>query len=281
MSLNIRPAAQCELDEVSLGECMVRLSPPGHGRLEFAQLLEVWVGGAEYNVAYALSRRSAHRLGRRSGGQSAQQDYQQSRPRRRRRYVGRVTLPFDGVGRAAPLASTLPRSALDRASTDRLRPGLFRYRVQPGDVDWKALFTGRGVRWFHTGGTFTCLSDTTREVIVEALQAAHAAGTVVSYDLNFRGKLWSSKEAIAATRPLVPLMDCLIGNEEDFQKVLGYEVEGLGEHLRELPIESYQKMVRRIAKDFPNLKVIGTTLREVLSANENSWSAILYWAETD
>ena len=111
--------------------------------------------------------------------------------------------------------------------------------------------------------------------------AAHEAGTVVSYDLNFRSKLWSSEEAIAATRPLVRYIDCLIGNEEDFQKVLGYEVEGADANLKELPIESYKAMVRRVANDHPNLKVIGTTLREVLNANENNWSAILYWSETD
>lgn len=283
MSLNIRHAAQCQLDEVSLGESMVRLSPPGHGRIEFAQLLEVWVGGAEYNVAYALSR-----LGLRSGWVGGLVDNPVGKIIANHARAGGVdtsaalTLPFDGVGRTARIGLNFtevgvgPRGALTVYDRGYSATSC----MKPGDVDWQKLF-GRGVRWFHTGGTFTCLSDTTRQVIVEALQAAHAAGTVVSYDLNFRGKLWSSQEAIAATRPLVPLMDCLIGNEEDFQKVLGYEVEGLGDNLRELPIESYQKMVRRVAGDFPNLKVIGTTLREVVSANENSWSAILYWAETD
>jgi len=131
------------------------------------------------------------------------------------------------------------------------------------------------------GGIFTCLSESTREVAAEALEAAHAAGTIVSYDLNFRSKLWSSEEAIATTRPLIKYIDCLIGNEEDFQKVLGYEVEGADENLSELQIESYKKMVRRVAADYPNLKVIGTTLREVTSGLLNNWSAILYWAETD
>jgi 2-dehydro-3-deoxygluconokinase len=147
-------------------------------------------------------------------------------------------------------------------------------------VDWEKVFK-RGVRWLHTGGVFTCLSETTRQVMPELLQAAREAGAVVSYDLNFRGKLWSSEEAIEHTRPLVPCCDCLIGNEEDFQKVLGYEVEGTDENLQELPLENYKKMARRVASDYPNVKVIATTLREVISANENHWSAILYWAEDD
>ena len=154
--------------------------------------------------------------------------------------------------------------------------------MKPGDVDFKALFADKGVRWLHSGGIFTCLSESTRLVAAEALKAAHEAGTIVSYDLNFRSKLWSSEEAIATTKPLVPYIDCLIGNEEDFEKVLGYEVEGADvEGGGELPIEKYKAMVRQVAKDYPNLKVIGTTLREVISASENNWSAILYWAETD
>lgn len=137
-------------------------------------------------------------------------------------------------------------------------------------MDWDDLFDRRGVRWFHTGGIFTCLSGTTREVVGEALEAARRAGVVVSYDLNFRSKLWDSATAIAATRPLVPYIDCLIGNEVDFQKVLGYPVEGVGENLTSLPIESYQAMVRRVVSDFPNLSLVGTTLREVHSASRTA-----------
>ena len=104
----------------------------------------------------------------------------------------------------------------------------------------------------------------------------------MSYDLNFRAKLWSSEDAIATTRPLIQYIDCLIGNEEDFQKVLGYQVQGaVDDNLKNLPIDSYKKMVRKVAKDYPNLKVIATTLREVVSASENNWSAIAYWAKTD
>ncbi|MEM1213669.1 MAG: sugar kinase [Planctomycetota bacterium] len=284
MTLTIKPADACELDLVSLGECMVRLSPEGHGRVEFAKKMDVYVGGGEFNVAYALAR-----LGLRTGwvggvvdnpvggivinhAKGAGMDLSHV-----------VTEPYDGVGRASRMGLNFtevgvgPRAAVtlyDRGHTATAN-------MTPDSVDWNKLFEERGVRWLHSGGIFTCLSESTREVAAVALKAAHDAGTIVSYDLNFRSKLWSSEEAIATTKPLVQYIDCLIGNEEDFQKVLGYDIEGTDDNLQELPIESYKAMVRRVAKDYPNLKVIGTTLREVISASENNWSAILYWAETD
>lgn len=284
MGLKIRDASACELDEVSLGECMVRLSPPGVGRIEFASTLEVSVGGGEYNVAFALAR-----LGLRSGWVGALVENP----------VGSIILnharsagvntshvvmrKYDGVGRDARIGLNFTEvGSGPRASVTMYDRGhSATSKMATGEVDWDTLFNKRGVRWLHTGGIFTCLSETTRQVAPEALQAAHEAGAVVSYDLNFRSKLWSSELAIETTRPLVQYIDCLIGNEEDFQKVLGYEVEGADAGLKELPIESYKKMVRRVAKDYPNLSYIGTTLREVLSASENNWSAILYDVDND
>ena len=284
MALNIKSADQCDLDLLSLGECMVRLSPPGHGRVEFANMLEVWVGGGEYNVSYALAR-----LGMRTGWVGGLVDNSVGGIIANHAKGGGVdishvvTLPYDGVGRDARIGLNFtevgvgPRAAVtlyDRGHSATSK-------LDTGDVDWNHIFGERGVRWLHSGGIFTCLSESTRRVAAEALKAANANGTIVSYDLNFRGKLWSSEEAIATTKPLVQYIDCLIGNEEDFQKVLGYEIEGTDENLKELPIENYKNMVRQVAKDYPNLKVIGTTLREVISASENNWSAILYWAEND
>lgn len=285
MTLTLRPESECDLDLISLGECMVRLSPPGHGRIEFASTLEVHVGGGEYNVAYALSR-----LGLRTGWVGALVDNPVGQIVLNHARAGgvdtgyAVVLPYDGVGREARVGLNFTEvgSGVRASVTMYDRGNSATSRMKPGDVDWDTLFAKSGARWLHTGGIFTCLSDSTQLVAAEALKAAHKAGTIVSYDLNFRAKLWSSEDAIATTRPLVKYIDCLIGNEEDFQKVLGYEVEGAGDdNLNNLPIESYKKMVRRVAKDYPNLKVIGTTLREVLSASENNWSAILYWAETD
>jgi len=285
MTLAVPEKADRAYDLVSLGETMVRLSPPGHERIEFARQMEVWVGGGEYNVAYALSR-----FGLDTGWIGALVDNP----------VGRIVLnhaggggvdtshvvmqPYDGLGREARVGLNFTELGQGpRASVTMYDRGhSATSRMKPGDVDFSQVFQKEGARWLHTGGIFTCLSETTRQVTPEALKAAKDGGTIVSYDLNFRGKMWSSEEAIEITRPLVPYMDVLIGNEEDFQKVLGYEVQGADvDSGDKLPIDAYKDMVRRVAADYPNLKVIATTLREVISANENNWSAILYWAEDD
>jgi 2-dehydro-3-deoxygluconokinase len=285
MALNLKSADTCQFDLASLGESMVRLSPPGKGRIEHASTMEVWVGGGEYNVAYNTAR-----LGLRTAWVGGLVDNPVSRLiTNHGQGVGMDLshakwMAYDGVGRESRVGLNFtevghgPRASVtlyDRghSATSQLKPG---------DIDWQRLFHEQGVRWFHTGGIFTCLSETTREVVAEAIKAAHAAGTVVSYDLNFRGKMWTSEQAIAATKPLVPYIDCLIGNEEDFQQVLGYEVQGADvEGGDELPVENYKQMVRKVAGDYPNLKVVGNTLRQVINANENDWSAILYWAEDD
>ena len=150
--------------------------------------------------------------------------------------------------------------------------------MKPGMVDFTTLFRDKPARWLHTGGIFTALSEGCAAVCREAILAARAAGTIVSYDLNFRSKLWSSAKAQQVTRELVPHIDCLIGNEEDFQKVLGFEVEGVDEHLSSLDTSAYKRMVEKVVKTYPNVKVVGTTLREVKSGLVNHWSAIL-WAE--
>src|SRR5207249_4142530 len=148
--------------------------------------------------------------------------------------------------------------------------------IQPGEINFNKLFKQDGVRWLHTGGIFAALSESTRKVAAEAVKAAPDAGTIVSYDLNFRSKLWKSEEAISTTKPLIPYIDCLIGNEEDFQKVLGYPVEGVNVEKGELDATAFKTMVNRVVKDFPNIKVVGTTLRGVKTALINDWSAILW-----
>jgi 2-dehydro-3-deoxygluconokinase len=276
--MKIRDAASCRHDLMGLGECMVRLSPPGHGRIEFATALEVWVGGGEYNVAYALAR-----LGLRTGFISRLVDNP----------VGRVVLnhgravgvdmrhvvmaQFDGVGRADRVGLNFTEVGTG------VRPSVTMYdrghsaaaNIKPGMIDFDAVFA-EGVRWLHTGGIFTALSDGSAAVCGDALRAARKAGTIVSYDLNFRSKLWSAQKAQQVTRDLVPYIDCLIGNEEDFQKVLGFDVEGVDESLSTLDTAAYKRMVEKVVKAYPNLKVVGTTLREVKSGLVNNWSAILY-----
>lgn len=279
--MNIRDAESCRHDLVSLGECMIRLSPPGYGRIEFAPLLEVWVGGGEYNVAYALAR-----LGLRTGWVGGLNSSPMGAViRNHARSAGMdvshvVERNWDGVGKRDRIGLNFTEVGTSKRASATLydRSHTATSGMRPGDVNWNKLFREEGVRWLHTGGIFAALSDGTRQVVAEAVRAAHDAGTLVSYDLNFRSKLWSSKEAIETTKPLVPYIDCLIGNEEDFQKVLGYEVEGVDVEKGELDTAAFKHMVNRVVTDFPNVKVVGTTLRGVKSALVNDWSAIL-WTE--
>lgn len=279
--MKIRSAPTTQYDLMALGECMVRLSPPGHGRIEFANALEVWVGGGEYNVAYALAR-----LGMRTGFLSRLVDHPLGRLIvNHGRAVGVdmshvVMADYDGVGREDRIGLNFTEVGTG------VRPSVTLYdrahsaasHMKPGTIDFAGLFHDKGVRWLHTGGIFTALSDHCAAVCKEAIMAAREAGTIVSYDLNFRSKLWSSQKAREMTRDLVPYIDCLIGNEEDFQKVLGFEVEGVDEHLSTLDGSAYKSMVEKVVKAYPNIKVVGTTLREVESGLVNNWSAIL-WAD--
>jgi len=280
MSLTIRPAADTQHDLLSLGEAMVRLSPPGHGRIEFSPTLEVWVGGGEYNVAYALSR-----LGLRTGFLSRLVDNPVGRIIfNHGRAVGMdmkhvLIAKYDGVGKKDRIGLNFTEVGTGvRASVTMYDRGhSATMNMKPGQIDFKTIFAKHGCRWLHTGGIFTALSDGTAAVCKEAVVAAKEAGTVVSYDLNYRSKLWSAADAQSKTKDLVPYIDCLIGNEEDFQKVLGFEVDGVDEdNLGALDTSAYKKMVEKVVKAYPNVKVVGTTLREVKSGLINNWSAILY-----
>jgi len=277
--LKIRDAKSCKYDLVSLGECMIRLSPPGYGRIEFAPLLEVWVGGGEYNVAYALAR-----LGLRTGWVGGLNSSPMGAIiRNHARSAGvdvsyAVERKWDGVGKKDRIGLNFSEVGTSKRASTTLydRGHSATAGIKAGEINWRKLFHEDGVRWFHTGGIFSALSENTRQVVAEAVKAAHEAGTVVSYDLNFRSKLWKSEEAVATTKPLVPYVDALIGNEEDFEKSLGYRAEGVDVEKNEMDTAAFKRMVERVVKDHPNVKVVGTTLRGVKTALVNDWSAILY-----
>ncbi len=283
MSLQISTGAGRRFDLLSLGECMVRLAPPGHGRIEFAKTLEVDVGGGEFNVAYACAR-----LGLRTGFLSKLPDNLVARIiLNHARAVGMdvshvVMEKHDGVGRQNRVGLNFTEVGTG------VRPSVTLYdrghssisQMKPAEIDWKAVFSGEGCRWFHTGGIMSALSDASPEVVAAALTAAREAGAVTSYDLNFRGKLWSSANAVEVTRKLMPQVQVIIGNEEDFQKSLGFEVAGLDENLAALPIESYKKMVSQVVATFPGVRAVCTTLREVKSGLVNNWSGILWYDGT-
>jgi 2-dehydro-3-deoxygluconokinase len=150
-------------------------------------------------------------------------------------------------------------------------------------IDWDAIFS-KGVRWFHTGGIYAGLSETTPGVIEAAMKSAKKHGTKISYDLNYRPSLWSAiggqAKAQEVNRKLAPYVDVMIGNEEDFTESLGFKVEGLSSSFTEIDHTAFGSMVQEVVKSYPNLEVIATTLRKVHTASLNDWSAIVWSKET-
>jgi 2-dehydro-3-deoxygluconokinase len=151
-------------------------------------------------------------------------------------------------------------------------------QLKPGDFDWKQIFAG-GVRWFHSGGIFAALSETTAELIIEGMQAAKAAGAVVSFDLNFREKLWrisgGQDRAVSVINRIVKNVDVLVGNEEDLQYGLGIPGPEMAAKSK-LDPSAFFAMIERVTKQHPQVKIIATTLREVHSTNRHSWSAVAW-----
>jgi 2-dehydro-3-deoxygluconokinase len=151
-------------------------------------------------------------------------------------------------------------------------------RLKPGDFEWERIFA-RGVGWFHSGGIFAALSATTPELVIEGMRAAKAAGAVVSFDLNFRAKLWAAADGgsapVQTLSRIIEHVDVLVGNEEDLQKGLGIP----GPDVRAasaLDPTSFLAMIQRVVARFPNIKVVATTLREVHSTNRHGWSAVAW-----
>ncbi|RPJ05074.1 MAG: sugar kinase, partial [Spirochaetaceae bacterium] len=146
---------------------------------------------------------------------------------------------------------------------------------------WETIFGKEGARWFHCGGIFAALSETTAAVAIEAMKAAKKHGTIISYDLNYRESLWKSiggkERAKEVNREIAKYVDVMIGNEEDFSTALGFEVEGVDEHLSKLDPAAFKKMIARVVKDYPNFKAVATTLRGATTATFNDWAAVLYY----
>jgi len=283
MPLAIKDKAACRWDQVSLGEVMLRLDP-GEGRIHTARAFQVWEGGGEYNVARGLKRC----FGLETAVVTALVDNAVGRLVQDLIYQGGVDqshlrwVKDDGVGRTVRNGLNFTerghgvRAAL--GCSDRGHTAVS--QLAPGDLDWDLVFGKEGARWFHTGGIFAALSDTTPAVAKEAMEAAHRHGTVISYDLNYRPSLWKSiggqKRAQEVNRQLAPLVDVMLGNEEDFTAALGFEVEGVDENLSGLDPENFRKMIERAVKEFPNFSVVATTLRNARTATFNDWGAVCY-----
>jgi 2-dehydro-3-deoxygluconokinase len=283
MTLDIKSAKDCRFDQVSLGEVMLRLDP-GEGRIHTTRSFTAWEGGGEYNVARGLRRA----FGLRTAIVTALADNPIGRLLEDLMLQGGVDLsylrwvPYDGVGRGVRNGLNFtergfgPRGAVgcsDRGSSAASH-------LTPEDLDFAELFGQAGARFFHTGGVFAALSTGTPAVARAAMQAAQAHGTRVSYDLNYRDSLWRAvggkTKAVEVNRSLMPYVDVLFGNEEDFSAALGFSLEGVDETYGELPTAAFRKMIERVLATFPNIKLVATTLRTAHSATRNGWGAICF-----
>ena len=280
MSLAIRTDAS-DLDFLSLGALVHRLDP---GVIPFrkARTLDIHVSGGEYNVAANLS----DCFGLKTGIATAMPKYpigELVQARVRETGVRPFYKWFDHDGVRGPNIATV--------YSDRglgVRPPVVFYNrsneagalLKPGDFDWATIFKA-GVKWFHSGGIFAALSETTSEVIIEGMKAAKAAGAVTSLDLNFRAKLWKAaggeQRAVETMRRIVAHVDCLIGNEEDLQKGLGVKGPEVTKKTEsKLDPEMFFGMIDATVKAFPHVKLVATTLREVHSTNRHDWGAVLW-----
>jgi 2-dehydro-3-deoxygluconokinase len=279
--LAIRSSEECRFDLVALGEIMLRFDP-GDDRIATTRTFAVSEGGGEYNVARGLRRcfglRTAivtafadNPVGRLLEDLILQGGVDQT-------YV--IWRPFDGIGRSVRNGLNFVergfgvRAAL--GTSDRAHSAAA--AMQPGDVDWDAIFGRDGARWFHCGGIFAALAPNTAALALEAMEAARRHGTIVSFDLNYRPSLWQASggtEAAAETnRKLVGQVDVLLGNEEDFSAALGYSLDGIDESHTDLDVAAYERLHHEVLDGYPNLALVATSLRESHTATLNDWSGV-------
>ena len=255
---------------------------PGFGRVRNARSFQVWEGGGEYNVARAMRKC----WGKRATAVTALpvndlgwlvEDLMMQGGVDASHVIWRE---FDGLGRNTRVGLNFTEKGFGvRAAlgcSDRGHSAAS--QIRPGEVNWEKLFGEEGVRWFHTGGIFAALASNTAEAVIEAVEAAHKHGTIVSYDLNYRASLWKSQGgkdgAQKINRTIAPHVDVMIGNEEDFTACLGFAVEGLDEHISKIDPANFKKMIAQAVKAFPNFKVAATTLRNAKTASFNDWGAV-------
>jgi 2-dehydro-3-deoxygluconokinase len=280
--LTIRPNDRTAWDLVCLGEVMLRFDP-GDERIATTRQFRVWEGGGEYNVARGLARC----FGLRTAIVTAFADNPVGRLIEDLIRQGGVALdyvhwvPYDGVGRGV----RNPLNFVERGFG--VRPALgcsdrahsAASQLVPGAIDWHQIFARDGARWFHTGGVFSGLSETTPEVAREAMEAARRAGVIVSYDANYRPSLWQTSggrsRAGAVNRMLAPLVDVMLGHEEDFAAALGLPVETRAADATDASAR-LEQVITAFRREFPNVATVATTLRVAKSTSRHDWGGIAY-----
>ena len=270
-------------DQLSLGEIMLRLDP-GEGRIRTTRAFQAWEGGGEYNVARGLRKC----FGLKTAVCTAFVDNEVGHLIEDFILQGGVATEFiqwradDGIGRTIRngLNFTERGFGVRGAVGVSDRGNTAASQLKPGDFNWEKIFGELGVRWFHTGGIFAALSESTAALTIEAVKAAAKHGTIVSYDLNYRPSLWKSiggqAKAREVNREIAKYVDVMIGNEEDFTASLGFEVKGIDHNLTKIDTDAFKQMITTAVSEFKNFKVAATTLRSVITATKNDWSAICW-----
>lgn len=282
-TLKLKPEEQCRWDLVSLGEVMLRLDP-GDNRIHTTRTFQVWEGGGEYNVARGLKRC----FGLNTAIVTALADNPVGRLVQDLIYQGGVDqshlqwVKYDGVGRTVRNGLNFTERGFGVRGavgcSDRGHTAIS--QLKPGDIDWGKIFGEEGARWFHCGGIFCALSETAPLVAREAMETARKYNTIISYDLNYRDSLWKAfgghEAAQRVNRSLAPMIDVMIGNEEDFTAALGFAVDGLDDNLSKLDVTNFGKMIEAAVRAYPNFKAVATTLRHAKTASINDWGAVCW-----
>ena len=291
-TFTFNPADKCVFDEVSLGEVMMRIDP-GDIPTARARSARIWHGGGETNVAeglaYAFRMRTAVVTALVDDGIGRNIEAQLNEARVNTDNIiwfannGKGEFSTDGKGTLHNgINFTWKGKGILPSVTEYYRAHTPSSVMKPGDFDWDALF-GQGVRWFHSGGIFTLIGPKTGDFALEAYKAAGRHGVFRSYDLNYRSKVQPDKDKARATnRQILGEVEFVVGNQGDFGDALGYETRKVGkEEPMEAFMEAYTDTLRAVAKDFPNLKLIGTQLRSARSADLINWGAVLYDVQED
>ena len=269
-------------DCLSLGEIMLRLDP-GEGRIKNTSNFAVWEGGGQYHVTRGL--RKCFNLN--TAVLTALADNEVGRLIEDFIMQGGVDtrfikwMSYDGIGRNVRNGLNFTERGYGvrgaKGVSDRGNSAASKLREK--DFDLENIFGKLGTKWFHTGGIFAALSETTPALVIEAVKAAKKHGAIVSYDLNYRPSLWQSigglEKAREVNKAIAPYVDVMIGNEEDFTACLGLEVLN-SDLVQGLNLDSYKAMIKEAVKAYPNFRAVATTLRGVKTATINDWSAILY-----
>lgn len=263
-------------DLLSFGEAMVRFSAPNHARLEQASYLTLAIAAAELNVAV-----NASRLGLKTAWVSKLVDiwsghYIINKGREHGVDMSMVKfIPFDGVGRVRNGLCFIeigvgPRP--NRQIYDRGHSAIS--GVQPGEFDWEIIL--QQTKWFHTTGITTALSDNTAEQAITSLKMAKKLGVRTSFDLNYRATLWKPEKAQKVIKEVMPYIDVLMGNEEDFEKMLGIKAD-VAKGYSKIDPESYRSVAEKAVELYPNIEVIGTTLRDAKTGLLNDWQTVMLY----